>query len=58
MIDGNKLKEKLMKWARKSTRGYPHVNVTDFTQSWRDGLALNAIIHRNRYATILGLVQI
>ncbi|KAI2799657.1 hypothetical protein BLOT_011563 [Blomia tropicalis] len=48
LIEGNKLKERLMKWARKSTRGYPHVNVTDFTQSWRDGLALNAIIHRNR----------
>ena len=48
MIDGDKLKEKLMKWARKSTKGYPRVNVTDFTKSWQDGLALNAIIHRNR----------
>ncbi len=49
MIEGNKLKERLMKWARKSTRGYPHVNVVDFGPSWRDGLALNAIIHRNRF---------
>lgn len=49
MIEQDKLKERLMKWARKSTKGYPGVNVTDFVQSWRDGLALNAIIHRNRF---------
>ncbi|UXI17137.1 cathepsin O-like cysteine peptidase protein [Sarcoptes scabiei] len=48
MLEGNKLKEKLMKWAQKTTRGYPGVNITDFTNSWRDGLAYNAIIHRNR----------
>lgn len=48
MIEGDKLKEKLMRWAKKSTHRYPRVQVADFTQSWRDGLALNAIIHRNR----------
>ncbi|XP_050056146.1 dystonin-like [Aphis gossypii] len=41
-------RDALLKWARKSTSKYPGVRVTDFTSSWRDGLAFNAIIHRNR----------
>ena len=28
---------------------YPSVDVTNFTESWKDGLAFNAIIHRYRY---------
>uniref|UniRef100_H0VDU5 Dystrophin n=1 Tax=Cavia porcellus TaxID=10141 RepID=H0VDU5_CAVPO len=35
----------LLSWVRQSTRNYPQVNVINFTTSWSDGLALNALIH-------------
>ncbi|XP_009074354.1 PREDICTED: protein-methionine sulfoxide oxidase MICAL2 [Acanthisitta chloris] len=39
---------KLLTWCQKQTEGYRNVNVTDLTSSWRNGLALCAIIHRFR----------
>ncbi|KAL1766528.1 dystrophin isoform X2, partial [Sigmodon hispidus] len=38
----------LLSWVRQSTRNYPQVNVINFTSSWSDGLALNALIHSHR----------
>uniref|UniRef100_A0A8C4W9F7 Utrophin n=1 Tax=Gopherus evgoodei TaxID=1825980 RepID=A0A8C4W9F7_9SAUR len=38
----------LLSWVRQSTRPYSQVNVLNFTTSWTDGLAFNAVIHRHK----------
>ncbi|NXU37093.1 UTRO protein, partial [Drymodes brunneopygia] len=38
----------LLSWVRQSTRPYSQVNVLNFTKSWADGLAFNAVIHRHK----------
>ncbi|KAK4336716.1 hypothetical protein RND71_043560 [Anisodus tanguticus] len=46
--DDELLRERLVRWAQRSTDGYPNCNVKDLSTSWRDGFVFNAILHRNR----------
>ncbi|XP_049329205.1 protein-methionine sulfoxide oxidase mical3b isoform X4 [Astyanax mexicanus] len=46
--DSTARSNKLLGWCQEQTEGYRSVCVTDLTTSWRNGLALCALIHRYR----------
>lgn len=39
---------RLLTWCQKQAQGYRGVDVTNLTSSWRNGMALCALIHRQR----------
>jgi len=45
-------KEALFQWCKDTTAGYEGVNITNFTTSWKDGLAFCAIVHHYRPSMI------
>jgi len=42
---GGSKRNGLLKWAQERTKGYKHVEITNFSSSWSDGLALCALLH-------------
>lgn len=42
------IRNELLRWCKEVTSGYKNVNIVDFSRSWQDGIAFNAIIHKFR----------
>ncbi|XP_076373889.1 LOW QUALITY PROTEIN: dystrophin-like [Tachypleus tridentatus] len=47
-IHQTNLEKTLLAWCRDATKGYSGVDIRNFTTSWSDGLAFNALIHKFR----------
>ena len=43
--NGGSRRNALLKWCQNKTVGYRNIDITNFSSSWNDGLALCAILH-------------
>lgn len=43
--NGGSKRNALLKWCQNKTVGYRNIDITNFSSSWNDGLALCAIFH-------------
>lgn len=43
--NGGSKRNALLKWCQNKTVGYRNIDITNFSSSWNDGLALCAILH-------------
>ena len=47
-MNARDLERRLLAWCQEATSDYEGVNVQNFSSSWADGLAFNALIHHFR----------
>lgn len=43
--NGGSKRNALLKWCQQKTVGYRNIDITNFSSSWNDGLALCALLH-------------
>lgn len=43
--NGGSKRNALLKWCQTRTANYPNIDITNFSSSWNDGLALCALLH-------------
>ncbi|XP_052832324.1 dystrophin isoform X2 [Octopus bimaculoides] len=47
-LQQSNLEQMLLEWCKEITKDYDKVELKNFTTSWKDGLAFNALIHKHR----------
>lgn len=51
-------RQMLLIWAREQCQHYPGIYIEDFTNSWRNGRAFLAILHRHKFGFFDKIIQL